>query len=56
MAIEPFAAIAKAPSAELEEEASALLRFVEPEASSFDVRIVKAGGRKTAAARRIRAS
>ena len=56
LVIEPFASIAKASSTELQEEASALLRFVEPEASSFDVRIVNAGGRKTGAARRIRAS
>jgi hypothetical protein len=54
--LQPFAAIPSAASAALEEEASALLRFVEPRASSFDVRIAKAGGRKAAPARRIRAS
>jgi hypothetical protein len=54
LVLEPFAALPKAASTELEEEASALLRFVEPEATSFDVRVVKAGGRKTAAPRRIR--
>jgi hypothetical protein len=52
----PFAALPKTASTELHEEASALLRFVEPDATSFDVRVAKAAGRKTGAARRIRAS
>jgi len=52
----PFAALPKTASTALHEEASALLRFVEPDATSFDVRIAKAGGRKTGSAGRIRAS
>jgi hypothetical protein len=56
LVLEPFGALPKAASAELHEEAAALLRFVEPEASSFDVKVAKAGGRKPTAARRIRAS
>lgn len=54
--LEPFAAIPETASTALHEEAAALLRFVEPEATSFDVRIAKAGGRKTRGAGRIRAS
>jgi hypothetical protein len=54
--LEPFAAVPRAASTELQEEASALLRFVEPDAASFDVDLAKAGGRKTIAPRRIRAS
>lgn len=56
LVLEPFGAIQKSASTELHEEASALLRFVEPDATSFDVRIAKAGGRKTGGAGRIRAS
>jgi hypothetical protein len=56
LVLAPFAALPKTASTDLHEEASALLRFVEPEASSFDVRIAKAAGRKTGAARRVRAS
>lgn len=56
LALEPFAALPAADAAALEKEAAALLRFLEPEATSFDVRLAKAGGRKTAGARRIRAS
>jgi hypothetical protein len=56
LVLEPFAAIPKAASIELHEEAAALLRFVEPDAASFDVRVAQTGGRKAGAAGRIRAS
>jgi hypothetical protein len=55
LTLEPFAPLPAAASAALEEEAAALLRFLEPEAATFDVRLAKAG-RKTGGARRIRAS
>ena len=54
--LEPFAVLTAAEAATLEKEAAALLRFLEPEATAFDVRLAKAGGRKAGAARRIRAS
>jgi hypothetical protein len=43
LVVEPFAAIPKAATTELHEEATALLRFVEPDATAFDVRVAKPG-------------
>ncbi len=54
--LEPFAALPKTASTALHEESSALLRFIERDATSFDVRTAKAGGRKTGGAGRIGAS
>jgi len=41
IAVEPFEAIPKGARAELEREAAALVRFVEPDASAHDVRFAK---------------